>query len=444
MRKNGQVAVVSIAPSAGTAKLIRRVSEYGFKPVIVTTRTKERSLLKVCADVRLDPPQVITIHSFEKGESTVDELALKLGGLDLVDWININDQVSVPYLLAIERLQLSFPFLSTYTACRLKPVARQLAFEANVSSVRPVIASIDEPFATVSRYVPFVAKPIAGAGSRFVKGVSNAADWRNHQAAMQADPTPRLSLGRISKLLGLDDVVIGRDLLIEPVLEGVEVEIDGYVHNNCVKVCAIGFKYHEETDVGFRELGCLMRAPRTDGIDRRIVSWGKKLLSAVGFITGTFHIEAMILNDGAIELIEINPRPGGGTIIEMVEDLSGVNLGDEFAGLWCGRSAMREPMRQERQSLFCLIRYAWRDGKVEYIANGPRSREWRLSFLGNDYRAFWTPLVKRGRRVSTKDGEVYLGEMKILDLDVPHAKVHDAVKKLRKSWFERLPLVRVS
>ena len=45
-------------------------------------------------------------------------------------------------------------------------------------------------------------------------------------------------------------------------------------------------------------------------------------LRRLEFHTGTFHIEAFV-KDKEIDLIEVNPRPGGGGVIEMNEHLSG-------------------------------------------------------------------------------------------------------------------------
>src|SRR5260370_22588547 len=89
-------------------------------------------------------------------------------------------------------------------------------------------------------------------------------------------------------------------------------------------------------------------------LDDRMMRWTGEICWAIELKNGTFHIEG-IIGSSAIELIEINPRPGGSEVVPIVESISGVDLALQTVRLWLGRSPSQYPQAKARRSVMYAI-----------------------------------------------------------------------------------------
>jgi biotin carboxylase len=138
--------------------------------------------------------------------------------------------------------------------------------------------------------------------------------------------------------------------------------------------------------------------------DLRLMNWCRRVLRALEFKCGTFHIEVKV-NGPEIHLLEVNPRPGGGANVMAIRLLSGVDLNQECLRLWAG--VPRPPREQPRHLSICFaVRYPSIIGHVRSIRNGGTLGRLRTS-AGTVLE--WHPFVATGDRLDPREREQYLG-----------------------------------
>lgn len=408
------IGITSFSANESTLESWKGVLEVGLNPVIITELGNRPRLEKfvgekAAADAiyvsRLGSPEALV----EDMNTSFDQRKMKLS-----HWINVNDPLTPSFLYAADRLGITFPFLDQYAACRLKPIARSAAHKAGCSSFDARTEYLNSPRQLPSSHPTHVVKPICGSGSKGVKRLSTQDSWLKYCSEQLAQaPT--------------DNVVVRgfepfRQVLVEPCVPGEEWEIDGFVDRGQLVICAVGYKHHIYTEqLGYREIGCCIRrfasgkTLNEQALDKNIEAWTKTLLVSLNFASGAFHIEAM-LHDDAWELIEINPRPGGGTVATMVAELSGVDLVRQSVRLWVDAPADQKPSPQSHEAMLNVIIHPSRDGSIKAIKV---EAEFTLDLFEQSYAAKWFPIASVGQKVSTTQGEQYLGELHIYGLTVP-------------------------
>src|SRR5262249_33983382 len=177
-------------------------------------------------------------------------------------------------------------------------------------------------------------------------------------------------------------------------------------------------KFHEAVDgcfkQGFREIGGMQYRPFSipgyADMDRRIVDWADAVCRALEFRSGTFHLEGM-LTSNAIELVELNPRPGGSEVVRIVEAVSGVNLSRETPRLWLEAPPTQFPATTATHSTLYTIVYPPGPAKIRAIEP---EKHVEMNLLGAS-EARWLPekSLQAGSSVGEAKGEEYLGEVHV-------------------------------
>jgi len=420
------VGLLTQKTGPNTRVVWQSLASLGFQPIAITganNRALRRHLGRRAAD------GAIRVGALNDPAALAAELSQELGRrrVQLSHWINVNDALTVPFLHAAKRIGLRTRFLEGYEACRVKAYARQRAYEAGCSSFPARVIRVEDRESPVRKAQSLVAKPMCGAGSIAVRRIESLQDWLVYRKEYLRD-------------LPAEDITLlshrpRRDVLLERLMVGTEWEIDGSVAHGELVICAAGYKHHRyDPRLGFREVACVLhrfgrsrRGWEADR-DRELQEWTGALVRALGFHDGVFHIEAMRRNDG-FELIEINPRQGGGTVVPMVETLTGVNLNHECARLWVGARAARRPRPQRHDTLVNVIAYPTCTGTVEEIAPASR-RPITIPFAGREWPATWHPLCRRRDPVSDEKGEQYLGELHLLGAQVGEEHLSEAAAEL--------------
>ena len=208
--------------------------------------------------------------------SAAAEIARSLNERCLIldNWINVTDVTTNTFLYAAAEMDLNFKFLEAYAHCRVKPLTRALT-----GGVRHAVHWRDDSASPPSVPWPLIAKPITGTGSEGVTSAVNGGQWENC--------LKRLPKNDLIADIGLHGFYPGRQFLVEERLSGTEYEIDGFVHDDNLQLCTVGYKIHDETAAGFREIGGLTY--RWNGLSERsrvdsaIERWTGMLLRRLGF-----------------------------------------------------------------------------------------------------------------------------------------------------------------
>jgi biotin carboxylase len=433
------VALTSDTPNRSTVRLFQLIKSSGKRPLIIT-RDRNRDEISKLFPGPLDEI-AICVHELDDPTQAEKELQAVLHQcqIQLVNWINIPDTMTVVFLHCVERLGLKFAFLDAYTNCRLKPLARQLAHESRADNVPFVVHDLESDSLPISLPLPLICKPIAGSGSEGVELIRNSRDWRRiREKRLRDTPVSELRIRGFTPF---------RQVLLEKKLTGEELEIDGYVSGGNLTVCAFGYKVHRYSkETGFREDGGFtyrpFSLPSECDRDEQLLGWTKRLLEAVRLSDGTFHIEAM-RSGNEIHLIEINPRPGGGGVQPIIKQLTGIDLMEQCVRLWLGLSPTGVPVHTDVHSIFYLISYAKWAGKVTQVK--PEEECYvPLSCIGRDEAlGMWKPFVKADDKVEPVRREQYLGEIHVPNIVVDSMQLRNLIKQV-SSWRDDQGFVKIA
>jgi hypothetical protein len=133
------------------------------------------------------------------------------------------------------------------------------------------------------------------------------------RALLDFSPLERLILGRLVR--PFDDLMplytpfdIGaRAMIAEELLDGVQVNIDGYVHNGRVNVLGVVDEVMYPGTQAFMRFEYPSRLPA--GVQQRMITLTETLISGMDYGHGFFNAELMFdPASGAIRVIEVNPR----------------------------------------------------------------------------------------------------------------------------------------
>jgi hypothetical protein len=157
---------------------------------------------------------------------------------------------------------------------------------------------------------PCFIKPVKATYSVLARRIDNFAQLR---ALMDFSPLERLILRKLVQ--PFDDLmqlytpftVGARAMIAEDILEGVQVNIDGYVYNGRITVLGIVDEVmYPGTQAFMRFEYPSQLAPE---VQQRMVALTEKLLAGLDYSHGFFNVELIVEpQSGAIQIVEINPR----------------------------------------------------------------------------------------------------------------------------------------
>lgn len=131
-------------------------------------------------------------------------------------------------------------------------------------------------------------------------------------------------------------------VLVEEFLEGYEVSVETITYNNSTHILGVTDKFTSKDY--FVEIGHNFPSSLPDNVLLDCGELARTSLEAIGYDFGVSHIEMKITNDGP-KLIEINARPAGGKITDLVEQVNGFSYIKELIKMCIGISPDLAPKK---------------------------------------------------------------------------------------------------
>ncbi|AII10732.1 ATP-grasp domain-containing protein [Rhodococcus opacus] len=192
---------------------------------------------------------------------------------------------------------------------------------------------------------PLVIKPTDLCAGMFVR---RADDWETIEAAV-AD----LRRFEVNARGQRRDPVV----LLEEFLDGPEFSVESWIRDGEIHTVGVTDKSLGGTS-GFVETGHMFPAAVDERDRARLVTAAETAIHAVGLDHGVVHTELRLTASGP-RIIEINPRPAGNQITELIRHVTGVDLPRVAVELALGReptsSAVSDPGQGKRRPLSAAV-----------------------------------------------------------------------------------------
>jgi hypothetical protein len=259
--------------------------------------------------------------------------------------VGTKDRSALLASILARRRGLPGPAPESLLACQHKPQAREVMRRVAPAATPRFqeLNGVPLPFAG-----PWYAKPVVGRLSQGGRRVEAAAAL----ASLEQDDTYRAEYSRIAALAGADPDS-ARGVLVEELVEGHEVTLEGYVHAGRVTTIGVtdALKY-PGTD-SFERFEYPSALPEERLAELRAVA--ERLLPALGFDGGFFNVEFLVPADGPAQLVEVNGRIASqfAPLVQAVEARS------TYAAL-CALAAGDDPAWEPREPSGVAISYALR------------------------------------------------------------------------------------
>lgn len=195
-----------------------------------------------------------------------------------------------------------------------KDLARRRMRAAGLAG--PAFAVVDgwPPMRDAARKLgfPLVVKPVDLCAGMFVRLVDDEVQLREAFDALAGFPVNARQQPR-SPLVLLEEVLVGPEVSVETVTVGGRTTVVGVTDKSLAG------------EPWFVESGHMFPAAITPAAASAAADMAVAALAAVGFDHGVGHIELRLTASGP-RIIEINPRPAGNQITELVRRVTGVDL----------------------------------------------------------------------------------------------------------------------
>jgi hypothetical protein len=195
-----------------------------------------------------------------------------------------------------------------------------------------------DPVKAATLPYPLFVKPVKAAYSVLARRVDSLRDLQTH---LSFRPWEKHILARLIK--PFNDLTHGRDgfeidahhLIGEEPLEGVQVNVDGFVHERAVRCLGVVDSVLYPGTTAFQRFEYPSRLP--DAAQRALKDVARQAITAIGFDHGVFNVELFYRpRDGDIKVIEINPRLAA-QFGDLYEKVDGMNPYRILADLAVGR-----------------------------------------------------------------------------------------------------------
>lgn len=198
-------------------------------------------------------------------------------------------------------------------ACR-KDLTRATFEEAGIPGPRFVLAPTWEQAKKGAKSLgyPLVVKPVDLCAGMYVRKVHNEAELRTAFLALEEFPVNARDQQRVPVVL-LEELLAGPEVSVETVSVGGEVHVVGVTDKSLTG------------EPWFVESGHMFPAALDVGLARQAEETAKAAVTALGLDLGVAHTELRLTPDGP-RLVEVNPRPAGNQITELVRRVTGIDL----------------------------------------------------------------------------------------------------------------------
>jgi hypothetical protein len=240
--------------------------------------------------------------------------------------VGTKDRSALLAALVAEPHGLPGPSPRALLNCQHKPTSRAIQQQA-VPDATPRFALLDgkpPPFPP-----PWFVKPVVGRLSQEARRVEDSAQL----AAVREQEGYRDGYAGVAALAGLPPEHV-RGFLVEELVEGDEVTLEGYVHGGQVRVIGVtdSVKY-PGTDSFWRfEYPSALPSKRL----HELTGVADRLLPALGFDGGFFNVEFFVPDQGPAKIVEVNGRIAS-QFAPLVEAVHGRSTYEALFDLHCGR-----------------------------------------------------------------------------------------------------------
>jgi hypothetical protein len=211
--------------------------------------------------------------------------------------VGTKDQSALLAALLAERRSLPGPTPEALIACQHKPTSRSIQ-RRTAPEATPNFALLDgrPPFG-----VPFFVKPVVG---RLSQNAYRIDDVRDLVGLHEIDRyTNRYA--EIAALAGADPADV-HGFLIEELLTGDEVTLEGYVHQGRVTTIGVTDSSKYPGTLSFERFEYPSALPEERQAELSDVA--ARVLPALGFESGFFNVEFFVPAEGPSQIIEVNGR----------------------------------------------------------------------------------------------------------------------------------------
>ncbi|HET8643172.1 MAG TPA: ATP-grasp domain-containing protein [Pseudonocardiaceae bacterium] len=222
-----------------------------------------------------------------------------------------------------------------------KHLMRRRLVERGLSELRPFLLSDPALRERLDRGERHIVKPRRGAGSLCTRVAASWAEVAEQVAAFERGP---------GEGDGLAAYFAGNELIAETFIDGRELSFEIIRQDGRTRFAI----EHEKTQLDFTAETVLERAFASPpvGLTAAEVDAARehmdRALSALGLDAGCYHVELRVASgQGGVrcELIEVNPRVGGGYIYDSVRLQTGRSLGDDWVDVLAGTPVAPTPPR---------------------------------------------------------------------------------------------------
>jgi len=327
------IIIVEPVQSSGSA-LIAVAVEEGLEVIIITSVLPQKSDIRIKATIQTDTLNVDAIcHAIQN--ISIDNIKAVIPG---------NEQVVRSSAEVAQRLGLKAIQPNTQRWVRNKFAMRDRLSSSGFEVPRYAhINGIDElKIASEIVGFPAVLKPIDGSGSVCVKKVNNYKDLFATYSLFQN--FPQIRNGR----------VLGKRLILESYLSGVEYSVEGYIQNKQAIIISITDKILG-AEPWFVEMGHIVEADLTSVEKTVIEQYIQQIVNHFQLDFGVFHAELRLTEKGPV-LIEIAARLSGNYICHLVEKSKNFSLPKAMLLAYLGREH-EITFKPPSQSIYSGIRF---------------------------------------------------------------------------------------
>lgn len=307
---------------------------------------------------------------------------------------------------------------------RRKDQVRQALAQAGLANPRFAVVEDWAQARSEARRIgyPLVVKPTDLASSALVRLVRDEDQLQEACAALAAFPRNFRDQAR-EPLWLLEEFMQGEELSVEACTYRGHTTVIGITDKSLT-----GFPY-------FIEDGHMFPAQLDRAVARQVEALVRAALEAVGHDHGLSHTEVKLTADGP-RIVEINPRPGGNYIAELIQRVTGIDLLQAQIALALGQAPDLQPRDTGIASAAIKFLVPPRAGRVlslegiDALVRDPRIERWKLASL--DGAEVPAPV----------DNACYLGHVVASDPAGLQARAHAerAVAGLVLRYAEQAPL----
>jgi hypothetical protein len=297
--------------------------------------------------------------------------------------VGTKDRSALVAALVAERRGLPGPTPRSLLNCQHKPTSRAIQRDA-APGATPQFDLLDG--SDPSFPPPWFAKPVVGRLSQETRRV----DGPDGLAAICEQGSYRDGYGRIGELAGLDPATV-HGFLVEELVTGDEVTLEGYVHRGRVTVIGVtdSVKYPGTNSFWRFEYPSALSEER----EAELSDIAERLMPALGFDGGFFNVEFLVPAQGPAKIVEVNGRIAS-QFAPLVQAVHGRSTYDALFALHCGLDPAWEPGSDRGVAVSYVMR-AFEDAQVVAVPDEEQGVE---------------VLVRPGQRLAeqgTNDSESY-------------------------------------